>query len=128
MGFPLGCTLANSFLVYHKKKKWPERFPFKYRLFYHPRYGVDMFVLFNSPLHLKRFQSYLNSCHVNIFFTIENQEDNKTFFLEVNIICEQGKFTTSVYRKLTFSRIYTHFDSFLPSIYKICMIHTLPYK
>ena len=31
-------------------------------------------------------------------------------FLEVNIIREQGKSTTLVYRKPTFSGIYTHFD------------------
>ena len=50
------------------------------------------------------------------------------FFLDVNIIREQGKFTTSVYRKPTFSRIYTHFDSFLPSSNKIGLLHTLLYR
>ena len=38
---------------------------------------------------------------------------------------EQGKFTTSAYRKPTFSGICTHFDSFLPSNYDIGVIHTL---
>ena len=33
---------------------------------------------------------------------------------------KKGKFTTSVYREPTFSRIYTHFDSFLP----VCYIHS----
>ena len=41
---------------------------------------------------------------------------------------KEGKFTTSVYRKRTFSRIHTHFYSFLPSAYKIGMIPTLPYR
>ena len=35
---------------------------------------------------------------------------------------------TSVYRKPTFSGIYTHFDSFLPSTYKIDMIYTLVFR
>ena len=48
-------------------------------------------------------------------------------FLDVNIIREQGRFTTSVYRKPTFSRIYTHFDSFLPSSSKIGLLHILLY-
>ena len=39
-------------------------------------------------------------------------------FLDVNIH-EQGKFTTSVYRKPTYSEIYNYFDSFLPSTYKM---------
>ena len=46
-------------------------------------------------------------------------------FLDVNVIREQGKFVTSVYRKPTFSGVYTHFDSFLPDTYKISMIDTL---
>ena len=61
-----------------------------------------------SPEHLKCFQSYLNSRHVNISITIENEKDNRMSFLDVNIIREQGKFTTSVYRKPTFNGIYTH--------------------
>ena len=38
------------------------------------------------------------------------------------------KFITSVYHKPTFSRIYTHFDSFLPSSNKIGLLHTLLYR
>ena len=53
------------------------------------KYVDDIFVLFNSPKHLKRFPSYLNSCHLNISFNIENEKDNRMFFLEVNIIRER---------------------------------------
>ena len=49
-------------------------------------------------------------------------------FLDVNIIREKGKLTTSVYRKPPFSGIYTHFDSFLPSSNKIGLLHTLLYR
>ena len=49
-------------------------------------------------------------------------------FLDVNIIRELGKFTTSGYRKPTFSGIYTHFDSLLLSTYKLSMIPTLLYR
>ena len=107
----LGPTLANAFLVY-QEKNWLERCPPGYRPFYCRMYVGDIFVLFNSPEHLKGFQNYLNSHHVNIFFTIGNEKDNRTSFHDLNIIHEQDKFTTSVYRKTTFCRIYTHFDSF----------------
>ena len=46
-------------------------------------------------------------------------------FLDVDVIREQGKFTTSVNRKPTFSGVYSHFDSFLPDTYKIGMIYIL---
>ena len=53
------------------------------------------------------------------------KKDNRMSFLDVSIICEQGKFTTSTYHKPTFSGIYARFDYSLPSTYKIGMIHTL---
>ena len=59
----------------------------------------------NSAEHFKRFHSYLNSSHLNISFTIENEKDNRMSFLDVNIIREKDKFTTSVYHKPTFSGI-----------------------
>ena len=37
-------------------------------------YIDDILVLFKSSEHLKRFQSYLNSRHVNMPFTIETEE------------------------------------------------------
>ena len=124
MGSPLGPSLANAFLVHHKQN-WLDSCPLEYRSLYYRRYVDDIFVLFKSSDHLKRFQSYLNSCHVNMSFTIETEECNKISFLDVNVIRGEGKFVTSVYRKPTFSGVYTHYDSFLPDTYKIGMIYTL---
>ena len=127
MGSPLGPTLANAFLVYHEKN-WLEHCPVEHRPLYYRRYVDDIFVLFNSSKHLKRFYSYLNSRHFNISFTAENEKDNRMSFVDVNIICEKDNFTASVCRKPTFSGIYTHFCSFLPSSNKISLLHTLLYR
>ena len=51
------------------------------------------------------------------------KKGNRISFLDVNIIREQERFTTSVYRKSTFSGVFTHFDSVLPSSYKIALLH-----
>ena len=64
------------------------------------RYIDDIFVLVKSCDHLKPFQSYLNSCHVNMTFTVETDQNNKISFLDVNVTCEQGKFITGVYRSV----------------------------
>ena len=58
-------------------------------------------------------------------FIIETKQNNKISFLDVNVIHEQGIFTTSVYRKPTFSGVYNHFGSFLPNTYEIGLIYTL---
>ena len=113
MWSPLGPSLANAFLTHHEQD-WLDSSPLEYRLLYYRRYVDDIFVLFKSSDHLKRFQSYLNSCHVSMTFTIETEQENKISFLDVSVIRGQGEFITSVYRKPTFSGVYTHFGSFLP--------------
>ena len=47
--------------------------------------------------------------------------------LDVEVSRQQGKFVATVYRKSTFSGVYTHL-SFLPEVYKVGMIYTLAYR
>ena len=61
-------------------------------------------------------------------FTIEREKQNRISFLDIEIICEDKTFTTSVYRKPIFSGVYAHFDSFLPSKYKSGTVYTLAYR
>ena len=121
-GSPLGPTLANAFPV-HFEKNWLENCPSDYR-----RYVDDIFVLFTSPKHLEAFRNFLNGRHANLSFTTECEKQNRMSFLDIAIIRENITFTTSVYRKPTFSGFYTHFDSFLPSSYKFGTVYTLAYR
>ena len=51
-------------------------------------------------------------------FTVAIEQNKKMSFLDVYITRKQGKFITCVYRKPTFSDVYTtYFDSFLPDTY-----------
>ena len=63
---------------------------------------------------------------MSLFF--EQEKDGKLSFLEVEVSRQEGHFVTTVYRKPTFSGVYTHFESFLPTIYKFGMIYTLVYR
>ena len=58
-------------------------------------------------------------------FAMETEIENKLSFLDVELICELGKFTTTIYRKPTFSSVYSNFKSFLPSLYKFGLVCTL---
>ena len=89
------------------------------------RYVDDIFVLFKSSDHLKPFQIYINSCHINMMLTVETEQNNKISLLDLKILRERGKLITSDHWKPTFIGVYTHFDSFLPDTYKISMIYTL---
>ena len=57
------------------KQNWLDSCPLKYRPLYYWQYVGDMFVLFKSSDHLKPFQVELNSCYVNISFTIETEQN-----------------------------------------------------
>ena len=49
-------------------------------------------------------------------------------FLDVDVSSQQGKFVTTVYRKPTFTAVYTDFDSFLTKVHKVGMIYTLAHR
>ena len=49
-------------------------------------------------------------------------------FLDIKISCENNKFVTSVYRKPTFSGVFTNFENFIPDICKHGLIETLLHR
>ena len=92
---------------------------------FYRRYVDEILALFSSPDHADKFKEYLPSKHLNIIFSIEKEKDGSLPFLDVNIFCENEKFATNVYRKKTFSGVYTNFKSFIPETYKIGLIKSL---
>ena len=59
---------------------------------------------------------------------METEKEKKLSFLDVEFIREQGKFTITVYRKPTFSGVYSNFEGCLHSFYKFGMVFTLVYR
>ena len=110
------------------KKKWLNSCPQGFKPVFYRHYVDDIFVLFKSNDHLKYFQEFLNSCHINMSFSMEPERQNKFSFLHIEVIREQGKFSTTIYRKPTFNGVYSNFESFLPSVYKFGMVYTLVYR
>ena len=127
MGSPLRPSLADAFLSYHERN-WLNNYPQGFTPVFYRRYIDDIFILFKSNDHLKYFQDFLNSCHINKSFSMETEEENKLSFLFAEVICEQGKFTTTIYRQPTFSGVYSNFESFLPWLYKLGIVYTLIYR
>ena len=94
-------------------------------MFYRP-YVDNIFVLFRNEEHLILLLiNYFNSCHENIKFTCEKETNNKLSFLDIEISRDKNQFITSVYRKPTFSGVFSHFDSFIPRGYKFNLVSTL---
>ena len=90
----------------------------------------DVFVLFKNLDQAEKFKDYLNKKHKNIYFSLEVEENNKLPFLDVNVFrSEQSNmFMTSLYRKPTFSGMYTNFKSFMATKYKYSLISSLLHR
>ena len=127
MGSPLGPKLANIFLCYHEKK-WLRDCPEEFKPITYRRYVDDTFLLFSDESHIEKFQNYLNEQHININFTVEKEENNTLPFLDIEVIRSDTGFSSGVYRKPTFSGVYSNYRSFIPTEYKYGMITTLLHR
>ena len=111
------------------KNSWLHNCPSAFKPLLCRRYVDDCFLLFKSFDHVPLFLYYLNHHNSNISFTSELEKDSKLHFLDIEISRSNGKFLTSVYRKLTFTGLFTHFHSFIPLAYKrslvSCLIHRI---
>ena len=93
------------------------------------RYVDDTFTMFENKDTANGFLQYLNCRHNSIKFTIEFEQDNEIPFLDILVKrCPSSTFVTSIYRKKTFTDLYTKWDSFTPRKYKIILIRTLTYR
>ena len=127
MGSPLGPTLANVFMC-HFENIWLENCPSHFKPIVYRRFADDTFLLFRSKNHVEKFRNYLNKQHKNIKFTSEIEENGSLSLLDIKISRENNKFVTSVYRKPTFTGVFTNFQSFVPDIYKRGLIETLLHR
>ena len=120
VGSPLGPILANIFLSHHDEN-W-------LTLSFYRRYVDDISVLFESPESAHSFCKYMSSKHQHINFTVEQENVGSLSFLGVKICRKNGKFVTSVYRKPTFSGVFTNYESFIPTCQKRELLYTLLHR
>ena len=80
--------------------------------------------MFLYQSHLKDFVSYMNTKHPNIKFTSEFEHNDFFSFLDVKITGSNNQLFTSVFRKATFSGVFTNFKSFMPFTCKFGLVHT----
>ena len=77
---------------------------------------------------MKDFANYINTTHPNIKFTSEFEENYPFSFLDVKITRRNNELVTSVFRKATFSGVFTNCNSFMPVAYKFGLVYTLLYR
>ena len=124
MGSPLGPHLANIFMCY-MEKRWLRDCPAEFKPILYRRYVDDTFLLFKCNSHVDLFLNYVNSQHPNIKFTCDKEKDSTLPFLDINIKKEESEFITSIYRKPTFTGLFSKYYAFSPKQNKENLIYTL---
>ena len=92
------------------------------------RYVDDIICLFNCESDAGKFYQFLNKQHPNIKFTFEKQFNNQISFLDILIINNGNKFSTTIFRKKTATGLFTNYLSFTPMSYKIGLVKTLIHR
>ena len=72
------------------------------------RYVDDIFSTLNSREQATNVLQFLNDQHPNISFTIEEEVGNKLPFWDTLVIRSNNSYTTTLYRKKTFTGVYLH--------------------
>ena len=70
----------------------------------------------------------MNKQHRCIKLTSETEQNNTFSFLDINISRQNNQLKTSVYRKPTFSGVFTHYESYIDQSYKKSLIFTLLFR
>ena len=120
-------TCLNVSLCYHEKV-WLQDCPSEFKPVIYRRYVDDTFLIFRSKHHMEKFRNILNCQHKNMKFTSQIENENSIWFLDIKLCRDSNKFTTSIYREPTFSRVLTNFGSFIPKSYKYNLLFTLLHR
>ena len=70
----------------------------------------------------------MNPKHPNIKFTSEFEKNDSFSFLDVKITCINNQLVISVFRKATFSGVFTNFKNFMIVAYKFGLVYALLHR
>ena len=111
MGSPLGPLLADVFMAKLESTSLAQCID---NFQFYARYMDDTFVVSRKRMSKRQILKQLNDCHPAITFTIEEEENEKLPFLDVEIIRKgDGSVATRLYHKSTWTGQYINFHSFV---------------
>ena len=78
---------------------------------YYKRYVDDTFILFQTKVAAEQFLEFANNLHPSIKFTIDHEHNNCLPFLDILITRSDQYFSTSVFRKTTYTGLGSNFHT-----------------
>ena len=123
---PLGPLLhvANTFMCSIEEKLEEEN---ELSSFY-KRYVDGILTIMPDLNEANTFLDTLNSCHDNLKFTMEMEENNTISFVGMNIAKRGRSLETSVHRKSTDTGLLLHYHSHVDKRYMDCLLTTIIHR
>ena len=110
------------------EKNFLSNCPADFKPLLYRRYVDNTFYIFENNTQVQCFLQYWNRQHPKILFTHESEDSKSLLFLEVLVSHSDNGFSTNLYRKKSFTGLYTNFDSLSPIQYKASFIFVLIYR
>lgn len=123
MGSPLGPLFANAFMSNFENKHM-EKLK-ELGLLRWNRYVDDIFSTMSNSSQAHAMLKFLNEQHPNIKFTIEHEQNNSIPFLDTRVTRGHSRYSTTIYRKKTFTGVYLNWTSLTARRYKTGLIKCL---
>ena len=77
---------------------------------------------------IELFLNYINKAHPNTQFTVEVGNCHSLPFLDVHVSKTASGFSTSLFRKKTFTGLFSDFSSLTPKWYKFNLVNALVFR
>ena len=123
MSFLSGMKLPNIFVGYHEEHLLKDC-PNDLKPVYYKRYVDNIFVLFNKPEHAQSFLEWISKKHENMKSAAKTEINGQLSFLGFKMFQENEKFLTSVFKKDTFSGVYSNSINFILLEYNFGPLHS----
>jgi hypothetical protein len=123
MGSHLGPMFANIFMG-HLERKLADEIDKSCKCYF--RFMDDTFCVVRNRSEVERLLNNFNSAHPNLSFTSEIECCDSLPFLDVRVHRRRdGSTAFSIFRKKTWTGVYTNFHSFVPLAYKRGVVRSL---
>ncbi|CAF1601783.1 unnamed protein product, partial [Didymodactylos carnosus] len=131
MGSPLGPLFADVYINYLETKL--KRRLVTNGVLYWKRFVDDSFVIVKKDADINKLLKILNSFDPAVQFTVEIENNGTIPFLDILISRNNNStgsrtFTTTIYRKPTFTGLLLKWTSYVPMSYKISAISSMAYR
>ena len=124
MGSPIS-SATSEFFMQHLENRFISQ---NQNIMAYFKYVDDVFIVLKRETDLDDFKIWMNSWHKNIVFEKTESNSTSVHFLDIEILFDDIRFETKIYRKPQHPLKFTGFDSWTPFKFKANFVTTMLFR